>query len=310
MTTFTYEGYIATFRPDGSVSKVADASMGIVASGSNSTIRYTRTYTNGEPDEYIYLESQLQTLRIGGDNIPLYTIANLDAETEQLSWSGGVSNILSVELGGGKTFLTQISGNAIPDIDSAADMNYFIKSVHRVQLLDWGFYGPNMDIPLSRIGVPSITQNDRITGDKYANNLSGGAGNDRISGAGGNDQLSGGRGNDVLVGGVGNDQLTGSAGNDRLIGGKGRDTLVGGTGHDSFVFQDNCGTDRIIDFESTNLREKIDLTDVLEIKSYRDLMNNHLTMKGGNTIIDDDSGTRIIVQGVNIDDLGRNDFIF
>ena len=266
--------------------------MDVVADGSDATFRYSRTYTNGEPDEYIYIESDLLTLRVDDENIPLYTIAGLDAETEQLSWSGGVSNILSIELGDRTTFLTQISGDSIPGFDSAADMNSFMASIHRVQLLNWGFYGPDMDIPLSRVGTPTISEHDVITGDKYGNLLTGGAGKDWIFGAGGKDEIGGGGGNDTLIGGGGNDQLR------------------GGKGNDIFVFQNQGGTDRVMDFEVLNRREKLDLSAVDEIRGLRDLVNNHLTSRNGSAVIDDGEDTRIVLVGIDVDDLARNDFIF
>ncbi|MBQ0820853.1 hypothetical protein KBI52_11615 [Microvirga sp. HBU67558] len=83
---------------------------------------------------------------------------------------------------------------------------------------------------------------DRLTGDRKANNLSGGYGNDRLMGAGGDDFLNGnvgddtvigGTGNDTVAGSGGNDHLYGSAGNDRLDGGDGRNTLEGGNGNDT-----------------------------------------------------------------------------
>lgn len=83
---------------------------------------------------------------------------------------------------------------------------------------------------------------DVLTGDRKANNLSGGYGNDRLTGAGGDDFLNGnvgddtvigGTGNDTVAGSSGNDHLYGSAGNDRLDGGVGRNTLEGGDGNDT-----------------------------------------------------------------------------
>jgi len=292
MTTFTYSGYIATFRANGSVSKVTEATMDVVADGADATFRYSRTYTNGEPDAYIYIQSELLTLRVDDENIPLYSIAGLHAETEQLAWSGGVSNVLSVELGDGTTFVTQISGDSIPEFDTAADMNAFLSSVHRAQLLNWGFYGPDMDIPLSRVGSPTISEHDVITGDKFGNILAGGKGKDMIFGAGGKDQISGGGGNDTLIGGGGNDQLR------------------GGKGNDIFVFQNQGGIDRVMDFEVFNRREKLDLSAVDEIAGYRDLVNNHLTFRNGNTVIDDGDGSKIVLVGIDVDDLARGDFIF
>lgn len=109
----------------------------------------------------------------------------------------------------------------------------------------------------------------------------GGVDNDSIDGGEGNDLLIGNEGNDTLLGGIGDDQLRGKNGVDSLDGGVGNDTLWGDLGEDVFLFgegddllrgdrgkngpQDadlfildtlNNGTDRIIDFSST---DRIDL---------------------------------------------------
>jgi Ca2+-binding RTX toxin-like protein len=99
--------------------------------------------------------------------------------------------------------------------------------------------------------------NDKITGDKAANQLAGGAGNDILDGGEGNDILDGGtgndildggEGNDILDGGTGNDTLNGGFGNDILIGGAGSDTLRGGGGNDTFVINSRDGSDTVSDF--------------------------------------------------------------
>lgn len=76
----------------------------------------------------------------------------------------------------------------------------------------------------------------------------GGKGNDRLFGGSGNDRLFGDGGHDRIFGNKGSDRLSGGRGNDTLDGGGGNDTLIGGVGEDVFVFSDNGGTDRIVDF--------------------------------------------------------------
>lgn len=85
---------------------------------------------------------------------------------------------------------------------------------------------------------------DTLSGDDFANQIDGGAGNDSLLGRGGADTLLGGAGADVLDGGAGNDRLygdteadrlTGGDGNDLLDGGAGNDTLLGGAGVDSLI---------------------------------------------------------------------------
>jgi Ca2+-binding RTX toxin-like protein len=95
-------------------------------------------------------------------------------------------------------------------------------------------------------GAPLVSEaqssSEKITlirfGNDTANNLSGGAYNDRLYGGAGNDKLEGSAGNDVLNGG---------AGNDELIGGEGADLLLGGAGNDVYIFEGNFGRDLIQD---------------------------------------------------------------
>jgi len=56
----------------------------------------------------------------------------------------------------------------------------------------------------------------RGTGNRLANTMTGGAGNDVLDGADGDDRLDGAAGNDVLIGGLGADRLIGGAGLDRV----------------------------------------------------------------------------------------------
>lgn len=72
---------------------------------------------------------------------------------------------------------------------------------------------------------------DELTGDKFANMIFSGAGNDTMDGLGGDDTLSGGEGNDFISGGLGDDLLDGGAGGDKLYGEEGDDLLSGGFGN-------------------------------------------------------------------------------
>ncbi|WP_424976870.1 calcium-binding protein [Leisingera sp. S232] len=126
----------------------------------------------------------------------------------------------------------------------------------------------------------------------------------------GND-MEGEGGNDTLEGKGGNDTLYGEDGNDRLIGGGGSDGLFGGNGVDRFVFKDSFGNDTIFDFQTSGLREKIDLKGVSNITSFRDLKNNHLSENDdGDAVIGDNNRNTITLDGVGIADLSGNDFLF
>jgi Ca2+-binding RTX toxin-like protein len=58
--------------------------------------------------------------------------------------------------------------------------------------------------------------NDRLTGNRHANQINGGAGKDRLYGRAGKDEIDGGPGNDRIVGGSGRDDLAGDDGRDRI----------------------------------------------------------------------------------------------
>lgn len=105
--------------------------------------------------------------------------------------------------------------------------------------------------------------NDSIDGGAGSDLLIGNDGNDTLLGAAGDDQLRGKNGADSLDGGVGNDTLWGDLGEDVFLFGEGDDVLRGDRGKngpqdaDLFILDTlNNGTDRILDFSST---DRIDL---------------------------------------------------
>ncbi|QEY15518.1 calcium-binding protein [Cellvibrio sp. KY-GH-1] len=98
-------------------------------------------------------------------------------------------------------------------------------------------------------------------GNEAANDLTGGAYNDRLYGMDGKDKLNGLSGHDVLHGGAGDDELLGGADTDLLLGGKdndtldggaGNDVLKGGAGNDSYKFTGDFGHDTVVDTEGLN----------------------------------------------------------
>ncbi|WP_424932767.1 hypothetical protein [Amaricoccus macauensis] len=113
-----------------------------------------------------------------------------------------------------------------------------------------------------------------------------------------------------LRGRDGKDKIEGGKGKDTIDGGRGADTLEGGGGSDLFLFEDKFGNDKIKDFDATNNKEKIDLSEVSAIKSFDDLENNHLSQKGDDAIIKVSSSHKITLIDVDISDLGSGDFLF
>ena len=162
--------------------------------------------------------------------------------------------------------------------------------------------------------------NDLLYGGEGWDSLGGGTGNDTIWADGGNDLGFGGDGDDLIAGGTGNDTiwagegadtiyggadhdvLGGGAGRDVITGGRGNDTLSGGAWSDTFVFAPNDGTDRITDF--TPGLDHIRLTD-------SDLSFGQLSLSAvsGGVRVDYGTGT-ILLEGLEIGDLGASDFLF
>lgn len=130
----------------------------------------------------------------------------------------------------------------------------------------------------------------------------------------GNTSGTGNARNNVLTGNSGNNALSGNDGADTLDGGTGNDTLTGGNQSDTFVFADGFGNDVVTDFSAAN-SEKIDLSGVSAIVSFYDLINNHLSEVGGNSVITDGANT-ITLDGIANAQINYgqsfdvNDFIF
>ncbi|MDB5525144.1 MAG: hemolysin-type calcium-binding repeat family protein [Rhizobium sp.] len=114
-----------------------------------------------------------------------------------------------------------------------------------------------------------------------------------------------------LAGNGGANTLKGAAGDDILAGGQGNDKLVGGGGIDIFVFANRMGKDRVTDFvpEGAN-HDIIDLGNVSAITDFADLKANHLEKSGSDVVIFINNGDTITIEGVKINDLHANDFLF
>jgi Ca2+-binding RTX toxin-like protein len=97
-----------------------------------------------------------------------------------------------------------------------------------------------------------LAEDDLIVLSRYADWMSGFAGDDAMRGFGQNDTLLGGSGNDAIKGDGGNDVLLGGDGSDTMRGGSGTDRLSGAKDgeRDVFVFTAMSGRDTITDFEN------------------------------------------------------------
>ena len=154
-------------------------------------------------------------------------------------------------------------------------------------------------------------------GDSYngIENLVGSNFDDRLRGNLAENTLEGGDGNDYLHGYSGRDTIIGGASNDVLVGGLGDDNLWGGENRDTFIFADGDGNDIIHDFsggKNGGDRDRIDLSD-FDIISWQDLRyggNQGMREVERGTEIYNSQGDTILLEDVDIDDLGSGDFIF
>lgn len=165
---------------------------------------------------------------------------------------------------------------------------------------------------------------DEIYGDHGEDKIAGGAGDDLIFGGISDDKLNGNTGDDIVFGGRGNDKLTGGDGNDELDGGQqgdrlfggdgedilhgslGDDRLTGGADADTFVFAGTVNSDIITDFEVGV--DKIDVTAYGPI-SPEDALDA-FTQVGADVVIDLGGNGDITLQGIALEDLSLDDFIY
>ncbi len=199
----------------------------------------------------------------------------------------------------------------------------------------------NPDFSLSLLFDPVLEGDDTISGGAGDDQIFGEIGDDELSGDAGDDEISGGAGFDTLTGGMGDDILDGGDDSDTLAGGLGSDVLTGGAGFDVFEFSPansliGTDVDIITDFDVN--QDRIDLTafnlniDGTSQFAFDDFSNgmtqgleSAFFQEGADVIIGSrpalgyDLGSlgtaelnesRIVIEDVNIDDLGGSNFIF
>ncbi len=175
------------------------------------------------------------------------------------------------------------------------------------------------DQPIFRITIDQLTVeggddvleggrgNDIIEGGGGNDLLDGGRGRDTLDGGLGNDTLLGGRGSDVLDGGEGDDVLNGGRGRDSLAGGAGNDALEGGRGADTFIFTREGGHDTVSDFGRG--RDQLDVS-AFGFEDANAVI--HQASQQGNDVVidlDSESGDRITLAGVRLEELDQRDFV-
>lgn len=207
---------------------------------------------------------------------------------------------------GGNDHIIGGQGNDILSGGVGADKLFGGTGFDRAQYLD-SSSGLRVDLirPNINTGIAAGDSFDSIEG------LVGSGHDDNLRGDHGNNFIWGNNGRDIIYGRDGNDRLIGGDGDDVLIGGSGNDTLIGGVGSDAFVFGNNFGSDRILDFDTADANEVINLSKVTSISDWSDLLNNHLsTNAGGHAVISAGGGNTISIINVAVADLSQSDFIF
>ncbi|SFK82238.1 serralysin [Pseudovibrio ascidiaceicola] len=143
---------------------------------------------------------------------------------------------------------------------------------------------------------------DTLEGGQGKDKLYGEDGRDVLDGGTGNDKLYGGNDHDILLGGGGNDKLYAGKGNDTLEGGSGKDLLSGGKGRDIFVFNANCGADKIIDFS--------DGLDFIRFDSGASRLEDlAISSRGDDAFISYEGGS-ILLTSVDANFINTDDFMF
>lgn len=124
----------------------------------------------------------------------------------------------------------------------------------------------------------------------------------------GNDKLFGQESKDKLYGQDGKDKLFGGGGKDKLYAGEGKDQLTGGGGKDTFIFNKHEDKNTIKDFE--NGKDKIDLKDYNFASKAAALSHFYEIGSGSNDKLGFNyKGTKIVVKGIDMDDLNGADII-
>jgi hypothetical protein len=132
----------------------------------------------------------------------------------------------------------------------------------------------------------------------------------RLTGNSSNNMLQGSDRQNRLDGMDGDDWLNGWAGNDILSGGAGNDTLVGGDGEDYFTFATGYDRDVIRDFEASGvMHDVVDIRGLDSVKSYTDLVENHLRQIGDDAVIFGHNGDFVILRDVLVTSLDTDNFL-
>jgi len=257
------------------------------------------------------------------------------AGNDNLFGGGGADTLLG---GVGDDTLRGAGGSDVIDGGAGNDTNSFVDiGVGVTANIDRGvaFYQASNGFVSERFtNIENLTgtnSNDSLSGDDRANILSGGDGDDTLRGLGRDDEINGGEGADVIFSGSGNDSISGGDGNDRLFtvngndivnagdgddlviagagddvinGGAGDDVLAGGNGADTFVFEDDAGSNRVIDFGAG---DTIDIT-AFGFADFSALLEVTEQVEGAVVIALDDD-TSLTLENTGLGSLSVSDFL-
>jgi len=188
--------------------------------------------SGGDGNDRIFFDAA-DSLVDGGDGEDFATL--FDSISGQAIRSDSLSQVEHVELSSGDDWFQLMSGN-----------DYTLNGGSGSDVLDGSLAGDSLDLTLSSSAagenhifgfdqVIGSANDDRLTGNVFANTLDGGEGDDQIFGGYGNDTISGEDGDDVLYGDQGVDELYGGEGNDTLWYDVGDGLIDGGVGFDQAV---------------------------------------------------------------------------
>lgn len=325
--TYSYNGYnpLIEVKFVAGTATSADGYAGSLTSSSSSSINgyvyASNTYSFGaysdnidEPDEQFTIEIYYN----GYLNDTVTVIVKDDlawhGTSENDIWSGGTGSDIYFGYGGADV-IRGLNGN--DDLYGGAGDDRLVGGQGADQL-EGGTGDDTLEGGKGADELSAGAGNDILFGGGGADHLFGGEGGDSLSGDGGKDEIFGGLGDDILSGGNGHDALYGGSGNDLIDGGKGRDLINGGAGDDiltggssadQFVFAGDFGHDRITDF-SVKGREKIDLSESADIKSFRDLAKNFATDTDEGVLIEIGPESSLLIEEIQLAELSWREFTF
>ncbi|MBP1582472.1 MAG: hypothetical protein J6866_00820, partial [Victivallales bacterium] len=177
-----------------------------------------------EPNQFELLDSGVANLAIGtnGDDVFTFAADGVWGTYHVAQWNGDAED--SVSLAGFNRFHNAVSGNGGYDL---------------LQL-------PSGDNGLlySDLLSPAAASADATARLEGISEIAGNSGRDVIDLT---DEYGGYAGDLLLKGGTGNDCLWAGKGADILVGGAGNDDLRGGQGDDIYLFDENWGSDTVLD---------------------------------------------------------------